>query len=454
MREFTRVSDHMPTCLFSPMGWRQIGKRGISRRRGTERRRRCDLVSCSARLPHLKAKSTIWRTRVGNGLLASHAVHFIFDVMQRKSNLDLRQQVGQLLIMGFDGTGMSAHLRSMLGTLHPSGVILFKRNIAEAAQTHALLREAQKTVATPMFRCVDMEGGTVDRFRDVIAPIPSVADVAATRSMRLFHKQGKLIGQQLRAMVFNTDFAPCVDLGFEESKSALGSRTVSADPVETVRYAREFLGGLHDAGILGCGKHFPGLGCASLDSHHALPSIEKTWEQIWREDLVPYRRMRKELSMVMVAHVSYPKITGDKTPASLSKKWINGVLRDKIGYRGLVISDDLDMGGVLNSASIEEAAVETLRAGSDLFLVCQKEEHVWRAYEAVFKQAESDKSFAKLVAMKAKRVRDFKTKSAELRARMSPPPSSSKVDVLRRRVWEFTEELRAHSIIAPEDRAL
>jgi len=374
--------------------------------------------------------------------------------MPSKSSLDLRQQVGQLLIMGFDGTGMSAHLRSMLGTFHPGGVILFKRNIAEAAQTHALLREAQKTVATPMFRCVDMEGGTVDRFRDVIAPIPSVADVAACGALKLFRKQGKLIGRQLRALGFNTDFAPCIDLRFEESKSALGPRTVSADPVETVRYAREFLSGLHDAGILGCGKHFPGLGGASLDSHHALPSIDKTWEQIWREDLVPYREMRKEFPFVMVAHISYPNITSDGVPASLSKKWISDVLREKIGYRGLVISDDLDMGGVLKSVSIEDAAVETLRAGSDLFLVCQKEEHVWRAYEAVFRHAESDHSFAKLVAMKAKRVRDFKTKSAELRARMSPPPSQGKVDILRRRVWEFTEELRAHSIVAPEDRAL
>ena len=374
--------------------------------------------------------------------------------MPLKSSLDLRQQVGQLLIMGFDGTGMSAHLRSMLGTLHPSGVILFKRNIAEAAQTHALLRDAQKTVATPMFRCVDMEGGAVDRFRDVIAPIPSVADVAANGSPKLFHKQGKLIGQQLRALGFNTDFAPCIDLRFEESKSALGSRTVSADPVETVRYAREFLGGLRDSGILGCGKHFPGLGGASLDSHHALPSIDKSWERLWRDDLVPYRKMRRELPMVMVAHVSYPRITGDSIPASVSKEWISDILRKKIGYRGLVVSDDLDMGGVLNSVSIEDAAVETLGAGSDLFLVCQKEEHVWRAYEAVYKRAESDKSFAKLVAAKAKRVADFKSTSAELRARMSPSPSQGKVDILRRRVWEFTEELRAHSIVAPEDRAL
>jgi beta-N-acetylhexosaminidase len=374
--------------------------------------------------------------------------------MASKSSPDLRQQVGQLLIMGFDGTEASAHLRSMLGTLHPGGVILFKRNITEPAQTHALLRDAQKTGATTMFRCIDMEGGTVDRFRDVIAPIPSVAEVAATGSLSLFRKQGKLIGQQLRALGFNTDFAPCVDLRFEESKSALGSRTVSADPVETVRYAREFLGGLHDAGILGCGKHFPGLGGATLDSHHHLPSINKTLKQLWSEDLIPYRKMRKEFPFVMVAHISYPKITGDALPASLSKRWITGILRQKIGYRGLVVSDDLDMGGVLNSASIEEAAIETLRAGSDMFLVCQKEEHVWRAYEAVFKRAEGDRTFARLVALKAKRVARFKAKSSVLHARMSPAPTPSKVNLLRRKVWEFTEELRANSLLAPEERAL
>src|SRR5450631_2739376 len=258
--------------------------------------------------------------------------------MPSKPSLDLRQQVGQLLIMGFEGTSVSAHLRSMLGTLYPGGAILFKRNIAEAAQTHALLREAQKTVATPLFRCVDMEGGSVDRFRDVIAPIPSVADVAATGSMKLFYKQGRLIGQQLRTLGFNTDFAPCVDLRFAESKNALGSRTVSPDPVVTVRYAREFMRGLHDSGILGCGKHFPGLGGASLDSHHALPSVDKTWSQLWSEDLVPYREMRKDFPFVMVAHISYPRITGDNTPASLSEKWISEILRKKIGYRGLVIS--------------------------------------------------------------------------------------------------------------------
>jgi len=374
--------------------------------------------------------------------------------MLSKSSFDLRQQVGQLLIMGFDGTEVSAHLRSMLGTLFPAGIILFKRNIAEAAQTHALLREAQKTVSAPMFLCVDMEGGTVDRFRDVIARFPSVADVAAARSTKLFRKHGALIGRELRALGFNTDFAPTVDLRFEASRSVLGSRTVSPDPIETIHYAREFLRGLNDANVLGCGKHFPGLGEANLDSHQGLPSIDKPWRRLWNEDLVPYREMHKALPFVMVAHVSYPQVTRDRTPASLSKKWISSILRTKIGYRGLIISDDLDMGGVLNSASIEEAAVETLRAGSDLILVCQKEEHVWRAYEAVFRRTEIDRKFASLVVSKANRVSAFKKKSRELNTRMSPSPTQKTVDALRRRVWEFTEEVRMHSIVLPEDRSL
>ena len=374
--------------------------------------------------------------------------------MPAKSSHSLREQVGQLMIMGFDGSDVSARLRTMLATLHPGGVILFKRNISEAAQAHALLRDAQNVVGPPLFRCVDMEGGTVDRFRDVIASIPSAADVARTGSKKLFRRHGKLIGRQLRALGFNTDFAPCVDLRCEESKGVLGSRTVSADPRETISYAREFLVGLRDRRVLGCGKHFPGLGGASLDSHHALPSIDKTWKRLWNEDLVPYRKMKDEFPFVMVAHVSYPKITRDKTPASLSRRWISGVLRTKIGYRGLVVSDDLDMGGVLNGSSIEDTALGTLLAGADMFLVCQKEEHVWRAYEAVFKHAECDQSFARLIALKSKRIADFKGKSSEIRARMAQPPTAKTVEILRRRVWEFVEELRMRSIVQPEERAL
>jgi beta-N-acetylhexosaminidase len=368
--------------------------------------------------------------------------------MSSKSSLELRQQVGQLLIMGFDGTSLSTRLRLILATLCPGGVILFQRNIAEPTQTHALLREVQKAVSTPMFLCVDMEGGTVDRLRDVIAPMPSAMEVAAAGSRKLFRKHGRIIGEEVCALGFNTDFAPVLDLQFEPSKNVLTSRTVSANPKEAVTYAREFLRGLHEANILGCGKHFPGLGESNLDSHDELPVIQKSWTRMWKEDLLPYRELRRELPFVMVAHAAYPQVSGDRTPASLSKSWMSGVLRRRIGYRGLIITDDLDMGGVLAAASIEVAAVETLRAGADIFLVCQKEESVWRAFEAVYKQAESDRKFAKLVSEKARRILAAKKKSRALKARVAPPPSQKTVDKLRRQIWEFSEEVRMNTTAA------
>ncbi len=362
--------------------------------------------------------------------------------MPSRDPLDLRQQIGQLLIMGFDGTDVSAKLRSTFAGLRPGGIILFKRNVEEAAQVHALLRHAQKAVPTPMFLCVDMEGGSVDRLRDAIAPVPAVADVAATRSPQLFRKFGRLIGEEVRALGFNTDFAPCVDLRLPPSQKVLASRTVSDDPRLTARFAREFLRGLSKASVLGCGKHFPGLGEAALDSHLEMPTIDKPWKQLWKEDLRPYRELRKNLPMVMVAHASYPEVTQDKLPASLSKKWITGILKKKIGFRGLVVSDDLEMGGVLSAAPIEEAAIQTLLAGSDLLLVCHKEEHVSRVFEAVYKRAESDRRFAKLIAEKSKRLLQFKKKSAELRERQAPRPTPKTVDKLCRHIWEFAEEVR------------
>jgi beta-N-acetylhexosaminidase len=293
-----------------------------------------------------------------------------------------------------------------------------------------------------MFLCVDMEGGTVDRLRDAIAPIPSVAEVAATDSKKLFRKHGKLIGDEVCAIGFNTDFAPVLDLRFQASKKVLGSRTVSESPKRTIRYAREFLRGLRDAGVIGCGKHFPGLGEATLDSHFHLPSIDKKWRDLWKEDLVPYRKLRKDLPMVMVAHASYSDVTGDQLPASLSKAWMRDILKKKIGFNGLIVSDDLEMGGVLEAAPVGEAAIQTLQAGSHLMLVCHKEEHVWLAFESVYKLAETDRDFARLVAKKSKRVLVSKRQSSSLLTRTASRPTPRTVDKLCRRIWEFTEEVR------------
>jgi len=365
--------------------------------------------------------------------------------MGAKRSLDIRRQAGQLLVMGFDGTVLSQRLRTMLDAFQPGGIILFQRNLEHLEQGQALLAEAQQASTTPMFLCVDLEGGTVDRLRDVIAPMPSVADVVASGSKKIFRKHGRLIGEELRAVGFNTDFAPVLDLRLEPSQAVLGSRTVSPKPKQVVAYAAEFLRGLRDCSILGCGKHFPGLGEGALDTHLELPSIDKRWKRLWKEDLAPYRELRRELPFIMVAHAAYPRVTGDAIPASLSKQWMTSILRKRIGYDGLIITDDLDMGGVLAAAPIEEAAVQTLRAGADLFLICQKEDSVRRAFEAVVQRAESDRKFARLIAEKSERVLAAKRR-AKLAKITSTSPTRKDIERLTRRIWEFSEELRAYAL--------
>jgi len=336
---------------------------------------------------------------------------------------------------------MSPGLASLLERIQPAGVILFARNIVNAEQTYKLLKDCQARVSHPLFRCVDLEGGQVDRLRNVIGPAPAPAEVFATRDRKLFRKHGRVIGENCRALGFNVDFAPTVDLAFEASKSVLSSRAVSANPREVIAYAREFLAGLGDAGVLGCGKHFPGLGEGTLDSHHELPVIEKSWKKLWEQDLVPYRLLRRRLPFVMVSHAAYPRVTGDGTSASLSPKWIGEILRKKIGYRGLIASDDLEMGGVLTAAPIEQAAVQHIRAGGDLCLICHQEEFVTRAHAELTREAQNDRRFARRVAEASRRVLAFKKKTPRLR-RWVKAPTPEIVDRLSRRLWEFSEQVR------------
>jgi len=369
---------------------------------------------------------------------------------------DLELNIGQLLIIGFDGTKMSPRLASLLTKIQPAGVILFARNITGAEQTHTLLRECQKCVATPLFTCVDLEGGTVDRFRNVIGSAPSAAEVFATGSRTLFRKHGRVIGENCRALGFNVDFAPVLDLAYEASRPVLSSRAVSDDPKQVVTYAREFLRGLAEAGVLGCGKHFPGLGEATLDTHHELPSVEKPLRKLWADDLVPYRSLssRRELPFVMVSHAAYPKVTGEQTPASLSKKWITDILRKKIRYSGLIVSDDMEMGAVLEFAPIERTAVQHIRSGGDLALICHKEELIVRAHEALVHEAERDGKFARRVRESARRVLAFKLKKTRGRGRpRHTAPTSARVEKLRRQLWEFSEEIRLATLAREDSKA-
>lgn len=349
-------------------------------------------------------------------------------------------ELGKLFVIGFDGTDLSPELNSLLVRIQPAGVILFARNIIHAQQTHKLIKDCRALVRDPLFICVDLEGGRVDRFRELIGPTPAPQDVFATGARKLFRRHGEIIGRTCRALGFNVDLAPVLDLAFPASRRVMSSRSVSTEPKEVILYAREFLRGLKSSRVIGAGKHFPGLGEGKLDSHHDLPIIQKTYAKLRDEDLVPYRIMKRELPMVVVNHANYPSVTRDHLPASLSRKWITDILRRTLGYRGLIVSDDLEMGGVLKVAPTGKAAVEFIRAGGDLCLICHQRENIENAFEATIREYERDPKFRKRVAESAKRVIDFKRKVKLPRQLTAPSPEM--IGNLSRQLWEFSEQIR------------
>ncbi|HEX8925002.1 MAG TPA: beta-N-acetylhexosaminidase [Terriglobales bacterium] len=363
----------------------------------------------------------------------------------------IREAAGSLLVVGLGGTELTALERAWLKLVRPGGVILFRRNIADAGQTRALLNEATGLGARFAARCVDVEGGTVNRLRDALAPIASAQAVAAADRNRaarpgkatLARKHGELIARAVRAFGFNTTLAPVVDLTLPEATDVLGSRTTGATAADVIAYAREFLAALAAQGVVGCGKHYPGLGGASGDTHFVTPSIERSWEQLWREDTVPYRELHKLMPMIMTNHAAYPRTAGKNVPASASRFWITETLRRKIGYKGLIFSDDLEMGGILKFLPVEQAAVEAIRAGSDLLEICHSAELILRTYEALIAEAERSAAFRKVLL---KTAQESGRKRARLyRDSRSAPPTAKALESLKSKILAFNDAVAAQA---------
>jgi beta-N-acetylhexosaminidase len=354
--------------------------------------------------------------------------------------MTVREAAGSLLMVGLGGTELSELERAWLKLIRPAGIILFQRNIEGAQQTRALLQEAGGLCAAHAARCVDVEGGTVDRLRVALAPMPAAQSVArAAREANnpsLARRHGELIARGVKAFGFNCTLAPVLDMGLPESAQVMGTRCAGATAEEVVAYASPFFAGLKAHGVTGCGKHLPGLGGGKLDSHLETPKIDRTWKQLWQQDLEPYRALREEMPMAMVSHGAYPKTRGGKQPASVSPFWIGDVLRRRVGFRGIILSDDMEMGGVLKFLSIETAAVEAVRAGTDLVEICHQPALILRAYEGLVSEGERSSAFRKILLQRA---RESEKKRRKTFAGIAPALSSRQFESLRGEVLAFGE---------------
>jgi beta-N-acetylhexosaminidase len=354
---------------------------------------------------------------------------------------DIRHAAGSLLVVGLSGAELTGLERAWLKLIRPSGIILFRRNIADATQTRALLAESTRYCNSFHLRCVDMEGGTVDRLRDALAPMPSAQAVARTGAPARMRQHGELIARECLAFGFNTTLAPVLDLALPESASVMGTRTAATDAAGVVTYARAFLAGLAAHAVVGCGKHFPGLGGGNLDSHVETPAIQRTLSQLWQEDLAPYREMAAELPMVMVNHATYPATRSRQAPATASPFWITEILLKKLAYRGLIFSDDMEMGGILKYAPMEEAAILAIRAGNHLLEICHSPELILRCYESLIREAERSVSFRRLLLGCSRTSQRLRRK--RFAKPITRPLSASQLTALREKIHQFKSAIEA-----------
>lgn len=303
------------------------------------------------------------------------------------ASLTPREQIAQLFIVSFEGTEMSADLARLVREWGVGGVVFYASNLQSVDQARRLtaniLREARNDWRAPLL-AVDQEGGTVVRLRTPYEGLPSAMALGATGSSKLARRAGREIGATLQGVGFTLNFAPVLDVS-AGANTSLDRRRFHSDPKVVASLAAAFLAGQQEAGIVAVAKHFPGHGASPEDAHTTLPVNAASAETVRRRDLMPFRvAIQNGLEAIMTAHIRVPSLAEDEhTPASLSVRLQREVLRDELGFDGVVISDEIRMKALGGTGEPADAAINALRAGADMVLLAALPRERERIFESV-----------------------------------------------------------------------
>ncbi len=337
-------------------------------------------------------------------------------------SLPPEQQVGQLFYIGLSGTELNEETRALIQHVQPGGIILFGRNVQSPQQVRDLLDGIREMLPIEPLFGIDQEGGLVDRLRKIFTPMPSArtirqhGDLAAVRSL------GRISGEVLRMLGFNMNFAPVMSIMTDERdllSNGLYSRSFGRSPGEVLGYTTVYLRGLQETGLIGCLKHFPGIGAGEVDSHEQMPLVQLSHDDLIAQDLAPYielfGRRDDRVRCVMVSHGGFPNIDirqevtgGLLEPASLSHNIVTKLLREELGYQHLVVTDDLEMGAIAKHCEIESAVVRAFKAGEDMNLICAHPDIIRRGYDAMLASAREGKLAKDRMRASLKRIAAMK----------------------------------------------
>lgn len=339
----------------------------------------------------------------------------------------MMSDAGQLLLVGVPGKELDAETAAVLRRVQPGGFILFGRNIGSPGQLRKLIDDLRDLSKVEPVITIDQEGGRVSRLRLIGEEPPNAQQLRDKGDPELVRRHGELTAKLLRLFGFNLDLCPVLDISFDdEADNSLRGRCYGRTPDEVIALAGEFNDALRAGGILSCGKHFPGYSMAGEDPHYGFPVIKRSREAMEADELAVFRHFAGSVDSMMIGHIHYDCLDGEVRPASLSPAVIDGLLRGEMGFGGLVMTDDLDMGAILDTASFEDMLALGLAAGNDLLMICH------RVHLLAEARATLEKQPVRLLDCALGRVAAFKRK-------MSPPGTFSTEDfeAINRDIWDL-----------------
>ena len=357
----------------------------------------------------------LWLLGTGPAMAAGAAAVDGVDVERILAKMDRETKVAQLMLVGFDGIRVVPRRRNWAQTRQVGGVVLFSRNIVDLAQTGQLTRalQAQARQGVPIFVALDQEGGNVVRIREGATVLPGNMALGATREPALAYVAGQAVGIDLRLLGFNMNLAPVLDVNSNPQNPVIGIRSYGERPDLVASMGEWFIRGQQEMGVMSVAKHFPGHGDTQSDSHLAMPSINADMARLDALELVPFRQaIAAGVDAIMTAHIALPRL-GERAdlPATLSRRVLTDLLRQRLGFTGIVVTDDLEMQGVVQRFGRGRAAVLSVVAGADMPMVLGSDDAKEEVYQALLAavhsgeigQARLDQSVRRILQGKARR---------------------------------------------------
>jgi beta-N-acetylhexosaminidase len=315
----------------------------------------------------------------------SEPVVKVDKIQQQIDALTLEEKIGQMLMIGFEGQSINEEIEEYLHKYHVGGFIFFERNIDTTEQIQTLIQQIKHSNQgnIPLFLSLDEEGGRVTRLPDDLKSFPNAETIGNLMDPTITHELSTLMARQMKALGFNMNNAPVLDVNSNSENPIIGPRSFGSDADTVIAHAIPFMHGHQEEGIIPVVKHFPGHGDTFVDSHKELPEVNKSLEQLQQLELSPFKEaFKQKADAVMIAHILLPKL--DKQyPSSLSQKIITDLLRKQMNFDGVVITDDLTMKAITNKYEVSDAAVQSLEAGSDMLLIAHEKENIVNTFQEI-----------------------------------------------------------------------